>query len=217
VTKRLVKEYGQPRHGNPTEPLDELFYALFSKKTPPERYQPVFEAFRRKYKPWGRLLAAELDEVAEVIQPLGMARLRARQALGVAAQLKRDFGEVSLRSLEGMPDDRVRSYLLTLPGVGEKIARCVMMYSLDRDVSPMDAHATRLLVRLGLLPPNVSSSLAHRLVDERMPSGFAYAFHVTAIAHGRAVCRARSPRCTECAVADFCVTWSQSGKRGSWH
>ena len=75
----------------------------------------------------------------------------------------------------------------------------------------VDDQLMRLLVRLGLLPRDVSSSRAHRLMDERMPSGLAYPFHVTAIAHGREVCRARSPRCAACVLADSFCTQSRSG------
>lgn len=205
VTEKLIFEYGTPRHGNPTDPLDELIYALFSKKTPPMRYQPIFEDFRATFKPWTRLLSTDVEELANELRPLGMAQLRAQQVFNIALQLQNDFHCVSLAPLLGMRQPDVHAYLLGLPGVGEKIARCVMMYAMGMDISPMDAHATRLLTRLGLLPRKVTALQAHRLVDERMPPGLAYSFHVTAIAHGREVCGAKNARCTECVLTPCCA------------
>src|SRR6185503_14173316 len=98
-----------------------------------------------------------------------------------------------------------RGYLISLPGVGEKSARCVLMYSLGKDISPMDTHATRVLRRFGLLPPAVTDTLAHRTLDERLPTRMAYRLHVNLVAHGRAACQAKKPACEKCPLLARCA------------
>ncbi len=205
LDRRLEKAYHSPRHGNLDNPADEVFFILLSKKTPPERYQPVFETLCQRFRPWERLMRASLDEVAEVLQPLGMSRIRASQFLEIARRLHADFGEVSLDSLRTLTLQQAHVYLKGLPGVGEKSARCVLMYSLGHDISPMDTHAIRVLRRFGLLPCDVTDVSAHRIVDERLPRGMAYRLHVNLVAHGREVCNAKRPACGTCLLAERCA------------
>jgi len=204
LDRRLERLYKSPRHGNLDNPTDEVFFILLSKKTPPERYLPVFDTLCHRFRPWERLLRAPLDEVAEVLQPLGMSRIRASQFIQIAHQLQTDFGRVSLESLRTLTLQKAHAYLKGLSGVGEKSARCILMYSLGHDISPMDTHATRVLGRFGLLPEDVTNVSAHRIMDERLPRGIAYRLHVNLVAHGRTVCTAKRPACETCMVAQRC-------------
>ena len=77
-------------------------------------------------------------------------------------------------------------YLKALPGVGEKSARCVLMYSPGHDVSPVDAHQLRIMKRTGLLATGVTVDQAHRILDRWLPPGCARRLHVNLVAHGRA-------------------------------
>ena len=204
IEKQLRSAYGQPTHGNFEDPTDELFYALLSKKTPPERYRPIFQKFRERYSPWDKLLDVSLEELAVLFKPLGISEVRGEQTLRIAQKLHEDFGGVSLDNLIEQSVQDAHKYLLNLPGVGEKIARCVLMYSFGHDISPMDTHATRILVRFGLLPTGTDPRKAHTVVDKFMPPGLSKSFHVTSVAHGRAICFSRSPKCETCIIASRC-------------
>jgi endonuclease III len=212
VTEKLTAVYGRPRHGNFRDPTHEIFYALLSKKTAPERYRPTFRKIQRRFNPWTELVDIDLQELALLLAPLGMSAIRARQMVGIAKRINADFGRVSLKPLRKWSEPEVHQYLLGLPGIGEKIARCVMMYSLGMDVSPMDTHATRVLTRLGLLPAGASSREVHRIMDERMPRGLSFPLHVTLIAHGRAVCKARAPLCGTCVLRRLCPFLSDKSR-----
>jgi len=204
LTKRLARVYGSPMHGNLANPTDELFYILLTKKTPPSRYLPVYKILRNRFKSWDQMCRANVSTVAKVLHPLGMSVVRARQFGAIARKLKRDFGAVTLSPLRKMSCEDARRYLLGLPGVGEKSARCILMYSLGHDISPMDTHATRVLARFGLLPQMVTPRVAHQIMDERLPRRMAKSLHVNVVAHGRAVCRARRPLCSVCILNDVC-------------
>jgi endonuclease III len=137
-----------------------------------------------------------------------LEKTRARRILEVARKLSHDFGVVSLNNLRRWSPKRACEYLLSLPGVGEKTARCVMMYSFGYDVTPVDTHQLRVLLRLGLLPPLTKAHRAHKLLDEWLPPGLARRFHVNLVAHGRAICRPRWPCCEQCQLRRYCPTGS---------
>ena len=62
------------------------------------------------------------------------------------------FGELSLKKLEEFNNDDALKFLESLPGISVKNARCILMYSLDRKVFPVDTHVWRICRRLGLTP-----------------------------------------------------------------
>lgn len=103
-----------------------------------------------------------------------------------------------------MSDTDAEAFLVALPGVSRKVAKCVMMYSLDRRVLPVDVHVHRLATRLGMRVkkrPDTSQDL----IEDAVPPRLRYGFHVNAVAHGREVCLPRNPRCTVCRLADECA------------
>lgn len=204
VDRRLENVYHSPLHGNYKNPTDEIFYIILSKKTPPDRYRRVFKELRRECGPWDKIRHISQNRIVQILYPLGISVTRAQQIQEIADKLYEDFGRVTLSPLKRYEESDAKSYLKGLPGVGEKSARCVMMYSLGFDISPMDTHATRILRRFGLLPEKVTSALAHSIMDERLPKGMALRLHVNLIAHGRNTCSSRKPDCEECVIHSRC-------------
>jgi endonuclease III len=206
VADRLAQVYGSPRLGNVTDPTSELFYILLSNRSDPRRCTTAFRELKARFHPWSRLLQAQVPDVQVVLRALGMDRVRAERILGIAVRLHADFAAVSLAALRTWPVGEALSYLKGLPGVGEKSARCVLMYSLGHDVSPVDAHQLRIMKRTGLLAEDVTVDQAHRILDRWLPRGCARRLHVNLVAHGRAVCTARAPACGRCVLLERCPT-----------
>jgi endonuclease-3 len=177
-------------------------------------YERVFERLKAAVLDWGCLLRMTANDLSELISDAGLYRQKAPRLKAIADQLQSDFGRVTLEGLSGMPDDLALAYLTSLPGVGAKTAKCVLMYSLHRKVLPVDTHTARLAQRLGLV-----SSLSHSRVDREAPGVIAgelrYDFHVNALAHGRAVCRSLHPRCDDCVLLSLCPTGRRLRKLSS--
>ncbi|WP_419655998.1 endonuclease III domain-containing protein [Desulfosarcina variabilis] len=206
VDQHLEATYSSPLHGNYKNPTNEVFYIILSKKTPPDRYIPVFKRLRRECGSWNSLIRMPQERIEQILQPLGISRLRANQIKKIAQRLHLDFGKVSLNPLKTFEAAEAKRYLKSLPGVGEKSARCVMMYSLGIDISPMDTHATRVLRRFGLLPESASSDQAHKIVDMLLPGGMAKQLHVNLVAHGRKTCTGKKANCPACVIKAKCYT-----------
>jgi DNA-cytosine methyltransferase len=202
---RLHVEHGSPHLGNKDNPLDELFFILLSLKTSHRTYEDTYRAFRAQFYPWNRLLDAEPEQVEQHIRRGGLGSLKARAFVDIARRLNADFGKVSLAPLRRMGKAEAQDYLLSLPGIGVKTARCVLMYALDRDAIPVDTHTYRVGVRIGLVETSRGTGDVHRQFDEVVPSGLAYSLHTNFVAHGRAICKDPTPECDRCVLNDICA------------
>lgn len=120
--------------------------------------------------------------------------------------LQSRFGRVTLAPLRIMSDTEAEAMLLQLPGVGKKVARCVLLYSLHRDVFPVDTHCFRVLKRLGLVPQHLAYRQAHDALQSAVPKPARRSLHVNLIRHGRAVCTAHHPQCPACPLLQCCPT-----------
>lgn len=212
IVNSLDRLYHSPRLGNKHNPLDELFYILLSLRTTWWSFERVYLGFRRHFWPWKNLLTADTREIAFVLKEAGFSNVRAKTFKNIAKKLQADFGRVTLAPLKKMSKEEAKAYLLSLPGIGVKTARCVMMYSLGHDVLPVDTHTHRLARRIGVIPNGTNPTAVHRALDRVVPSGKAYALHTNFVAHGRAVCLDRSPKCEECAVFHVCDYGKELGQ-----
>jgi endonuclease-3 len=104
------------------------------------------------------------------------------------------------------PDEEVRRYLLSLPGVGPKTAACVLAFSLGRPALPVDTHVFRTASRLGFLPSRTSAVGAHAVMEALVPPRLRVEMHVGLIRLGRQVCKAGRPLCEVCPLQDLCPT-----------
>jgi endonuclease III len=110
------------------------------------------------------------------------------------------YDELTRRTSEDACD-----YLRRMPGVGPKTAACVLMFNLNRHVMPVDTHVFRVSRRLGLIGPKVTVEQAHSLFAKITPPEWVYPLHVNLIRHGRQICHAQSPKCTQCSLYSECA------------
>ena len=204
VTRKLRDAYGTPDLGNYRNPLDELFFILLSQRTTGPSYERVFATFKEWAGNWEILRGKSVRQITPVIAPAGLAKQKARHVVDIIERLHVEFGQVTLEPLKGWPDTKVELFLTSLPGIGAKTAKCVMLFSLGREVLPVDGHVARVAERLGLVDRSASGTRTHEVLEQVVPRGDRLDFHVNAVAHGRAVCRARNPKCGECPVRQFC-------------
>jgi endonuclease III len=203
VCEALECCYGKPRHGNPSRPLDDLIYIILSNKTGPANARQVFDRLRGQFSPWDSLLNSDIARVEAVIRPAGLARTKSRQLYRALEAIKADFGRCDLRRLRRWPQADAEHYLKRLPGVSDKVARCVLLYTCDAQVLPVDAHVHRVATRLGWTTRKRPDQ-CHAELEALVPPHRRYAFHVDCIAHGRLICKPLKPACDACCVNRYC-------------
>lgn len=193
--------------GNKRNPLDELVFIQLSVRTPEREYEAMYRALRKFVRgSWARLLAADEDAAVIVLHHGGMARVKVHRLTQTFVKLRNRFGRVTLAPLRYMSDDEAEAILLDLPGIGRKVARCIMLYSLDRNVFPVDTHCFRLLERLGFAIRGRTYRQSHDRLQARIPWRIRRALHVNLIRHGRAVCTPHHPKCPDCVLLSVCPT-----------
>ena len=206
IFNQLDSTYPETDLGNKVNPLDELLYIILSRRTREAQYQEAYRRLRRAYRGWSRVLEADLEDLERLLRPFGLARQKALAIKKLIATVQADMGRVSLAPLQAASDSAAYHYLRSLPGVSNKTAKCVMLYSLGRDVLPVDTHTYRVSRRLGLIPQSVSYDRSPRVLDKSVPRPLRRRFHVLSILHGREICRPHAPQCGVCPVADYCPT-----------
>lgn len=211
VAVKLAAAYGSPRHGNKDDPFEELVFIVLSQVTTHHSYGRVFERLCDAVGSWDDLLAMPLRRLKTLIKDAGLSGQKAPRLKAIARRLTADFGRVTLDPLREMTDEDAEEYLTSLPGVGVKSAKCILMYALGREVLPVDTHVWRVARRLGLLPEDLPYGRVHDVLEEAVAPADRYAIHVNAIVHGRRLCLPLRPRCTQCFLQRACAWHRESG------
>jgi endonuclease III len=211
VCEKLVAAYGLPRFGNPDDPLDDLVYIILSNRASPSVAGKLFAAVKERYPRWEDVLESQSSTLTELIKPGGLSAKKSAQIASLLQKIKAEFGACDLGSLRGRPESEVESQLVSLPGVSLKVAKCVMLYTLNAEVLPVDAHVHRVTGRLGWTRRKRADQ-CHEELEALVSRERRYAFHVDCIAHGRAICRANNPACERCPVNPQCSFYKRTAK-----
>lgn len=204
ISNLLEKTHGNPRHGNPTDPLDCLIYLMLTRKTPIITGQKIYNNLKAILSKWDDLLDFSREQLVSILSGSGLESIRADNIKEVIRKIKDQYEEVSLEPLREKDNNECLKFLSSLPGVGMKTSLCVMMYTLGRNVFPADAHCIRVLKRIGIIPYNMQHRPAQKLLLNLVPPKFSYKLHVNLVAHGQKICTARAPVCFSCTIAFHC-------------
>jgi len=202
----LRNEYGQPRHGNKRDPFNELLFVILSLQTSAINCHRSYRSLLDGFGCRSSLASASRSQIRRHIEIAGLGRQRAGKIVAIVRAILKDRGELSLAFLRRMNTEDAEDYLTRLPGVGKKTARCVLMYSLDREVFPLDTHCARILKRLGFKIPAGSLRRCEDEIQSLIPAGIRYSLHVTMVSLGREICTSRAPKCRECPMLSICPT-----------
>ena len=149
VCEQLQAVYGTSRLGNPRAPLDDLVYITLTNKTGPRSAVAVYRQLKKTFSDWEAMLAAPAGRVRRILAPAGLSRIKTAYLRAAMRRVRSDFGSCSLARLRAWSKPEAERYLMSLPGVSQKVAKCVMLFTLGAQVLPVDAHVHRVAGRLG--------------------------------------------------------------------
>jgi len=204
VCEALERTNGRPRFGNPVDPLDDLIYIIVSNKTSPSIAQQTYARMKREFAVWDDALASPPSALQSLLETAGLATVKSQQIRAALEKISSDFGSCDLTQLKARSEREVQDYLVSLPGASDKVAKCVMMYTMDADVLPVDSHVHRIAKRLGWTSRKRADQ-CHDELEALVPPHRRYALHVDCILHGRSVCRPRGPACARCCISRHCA------------
>ncbi len=177
---------------------------VLSQHTSDTNRDRAYADLRRGFGIWDDVADAPLPALARAIHRGGLGPTK---AVRIRAMLRgiRDSGvPLDEHAFTAMPDQDLWDTLVALPGVGPKTAACVLLFSLDRPYFPVDTHVHRVAIRLGLVPPRSNAVATQAAFQKSVLGDEVYPLHMNLIRHGREVCTAQRPRCSECVLRDLC-------------
>ena len=209
MERLLHAAYGAPESllGNQPNVLDEAVYIILSFQTDLRRFRATWEDFRTAFPQWDDADRASVNEIASVLRVGGLHQQKARAIKKLIRAVHSEFGELSLDALRDMDDAAAERVLTKLPGLSWKGARCVLLYSLQRDVFPVDGNTFRILRRSGVIPGSsvYRRRLLHDALQAAVPADRRKPFHVNLVVHGQRTCLpGTTPRCESCSALPAC-------------
>lgn len=139
---------------------------------------------------------ADVERIAEIIKPCGLYRAKAQNIKDASIMLLERFGGV-------LPDNM--DDLLSLPGVGRKIANLLLGDIYGKPSIVCDTHCIRICGRLGMYPEKLKDpTKIEKILREIIPPEEGSDFCHRIVLFGRDICHARSPRCESCPLGKLC-------------
>lgn len=207
VEKLLLAQYGPYPAEDTSDLLGELVWFMLSTRTTAVLCERAFQALRKRFPTYSALLSAPLDSIAEPLTCTGFSHRRADSLQRSLALIHAAFGRLTLAPLKRMPVDQAEAFLLTLPGVGIKVARCFLQFGLKAPAFAVDTHIWRISQRIGWIPDQHGHPPAKKGMDALqalVPKDDTVSLHVNLIKLGRDFCTARETRCESCPLAPLC-------------
>jgi endonuclease III len=199
IIKRLKKTYPDAHCAlNHTNPFELLVATSLSAQCTDVQVNKVTANLFRKYRTPQDYLDVSQEELENDIRSIGFFRSKAKNIQAASKRLIEVYGGEVPRTMEEM---------VTLAGAGRKTANVVLgnAFGIASGVV-VDTHVSRLSQRLGLTEKTTPEKIEIDLA-ELVPKKDWVMFSHWLIFHGRQVCHARKPKCTECVLADQCPSY----------
>ena len=170
-----------------------LIATMLSAQTTDKRVNEITSILFTKYPSLNDLSNADINDLIEIVRPLGNYHKKASNIKDIAN---------SLVSVGYIPNNR--EFLESLNGVGRKTANVVLSNLFDEPVLAVDTHIERVSKRLGLAKPNDTV----RVVEDKLTKYFKgynlCRLHHQLLLFGRYHCKAINPDCDNCKLKSIC-------------
>ena len=145
-----------------------------------------------------RLYALDSEQLEQLIRPAGYFRLKTKRLRNFLQWLFDDYGG-DLDTLKQIDTRRLREELLGISGIGPETADSILLYALDRPVFVVDTYTARVMVRHGLVEPEIDYTQLQYLFESNLEPDVALfnEFHALIVCVGKDYCKPR-PRCPGC-------------------
>jgi endonuclease-3 len=211
INKLLVSRFGVPkRNDGETDPVDALIATILSQNTTDKNSYKAYKNLKSYFKNWNEAASAKQVIIEQNIRVGGLAKQKAKSIKIILNQLIKERGKIDLDYLSNMSNDEVISELIRFNGVGVKTASCVLLFSMNREICPVDTHVHRTSNRIGIVKTK-SPHKTFELLNKNLPTGIAHSFHNNLIKLGRDVCKSGKPLCTICPLLRIC-TYKEKNK-----
>lgn len=177
-----------------SSPFQLLIATILSARAKDEVTEVVAKNLFKVYPDPNSLAKAKTKDVVLVIKRIGFYNNKAKMIIETSRMIRDDFDGNVPDTLEG---------LTSLPGVGRKVANCVLVYAFKKDAIPVDTHVHRVSNRLGWVRTKDPEDTELRL-EKIVPKKLWQIVNDCFVWHGKTVCLPVSPLCSGCQIKDLC-------------
>jgi endonuclease-3 len=197
ILKKLSGRYPLTMLGGWSErrvsPFRTLIGTILSARSRDEMTDVITEALFKRYPTAKALARADRRSVEKILKPIGFYRTKAAYVQDTARMVEAARGRIP-STIEG---------LMEYPGVGRKVANCVLVYAFGRQAIPVDTHVHRVSNRMGWMKTRTPEETERKLVTI-VPQRLWMVVNEALVAHGKAVCKPIGPTCDVCPVSSHC-------------
>jgi len=186
-----------------TNPYELIVAVILSAQCTDKRVNLITPEFYKYFPKVESLAGADQEQVFQLIKSCSYPNNKAKHLLGMARMLVDQFN--------GNVPDTIEE-LQQLPGVGRKTANVILSVAFQKPAMAVDTHVFRVAARLGLTsgaknPYETEMQLIRHIPEEKIPLA-----HHWFILHGRNVCSARKPGCSQCGITHLCRYYENKEK-----
>lgn len=180
---------------NYSKDYELLIAVMLSAQTTDKAVNNVTAILFSKYKSVEELANASLSDVEKIISSIGMYKVKAKNVIGISKDLVERFNSK-------VPHDKEK--LLSMPGVGNKTANCVLAELFNEPYLAVDTHMQRFAKRFEIAKNSDSVEQIEKKYLKFIPKERLIKTNHQIIWFGRYKCKAISPKCEDCKLKDFC-------------
>lgn len=185
---------------NHSSPFELLIATILSAQSTDKRVNIVTNELFQEFNTPEDFLKLTENELAEKIRTIGFYRTKSKNILKTCEILVNEYSSKVPSS---------REELVKLPGVGRKTANVVISNAFGQNAIAVDTHVFRVANRIGLADSDNVNGTEEDLMNNIDEEFWTKAHHLL-IFHGRRICKARKPMCSECPLTDYCLYYKQN-------
>lgn len=200
----LIKYFGIPKRPKKLpNPVDTLIATILSQNTNDRNSYQAYQNLKHKYNSWNDLSKVPRVEIEKTIKVAGLGKQKSAAIKSFLSSMQKKNKNNDLLHINKMSDEDILTELTSIKGIGVKTASCVLLFSLDRNVCPVDTHVHRTLNRIGIIKTNTPDKAFEKIKGE-LSEGIAHQFHTNLIKLGREICKPAKPLCSVCPLLKIC-------------
>ncbi len=188
---------------NYTKDYELLLATMLSAQTTDKRVNSVTEILFKKYPTLNDLAKANIQDVQNIIRPIGTFHKKSQNLIEIAQKLIKDYNGK-------LPNNR--EYLESLPGVGRKTTNVVLSNIFNVPCIAVDTHVSRVSKRLNLANENDNPLQIEKKLNKIFKKEDLCKRHHQLVLFGRYYCLARNPKCINCKLKNICKYYKHLDK-----
>lgn len=177
-------------------PFQLLVSVILSAQCTDKRVNSTTPHIFKKYPDALALSKADFDELFPLIKSISYPNNKTKHLIGMAQMLVEKFNATVPMTVDE---------LVLLPGVGRKTANVITSVIDQQPNMAVDTHVFRVSARLGLTSKATTPLAAEKQLIKYIPKEYVHRAHHWLILHGRYICLARNPKCSECGLKSICT------------